>query len=167
NWSEIYPAPQEDENGDYILDKVVLVIEVPRIDTVETLKKQTAIEDAKRNEILYALYPKFSKLINENKDIASVKSKELLQKIMDKNIDYRWYDNVDSFNQIHGMDEDTFRIDIDIYCEENEIDENDLTEEDIENISINIQESIDCNCKVTNDLIDNIELMILDDKIKM
>src|SRR5690606_19727929 len=50
NWSEIYPAPQEDENGDYILDKVVLVIEVPRIDTVETLKKQTAIEDAKRNE---------------------------------------------------------------------------------------------------------------------
>lgn len=30
NWSEIYPEPEEDGKGNYILDKVVLVIEVPK-----------------------------------------------------------------------------------------------------------------------------------------
>lgn len=156
NWSDYFPEPEEDENGDYILDKVVLVIEVEK-KIMENFKQKCLELDKKEYDVLMVEYPQLKQYLSGITDIATTQSIEILEKAVGKDGKYRWFDNSNWFNQIHGFSSSFIETEIDLYCEEQGKSKDELTELDYEDIALEIQSSIDCNCKELNEIIETIE----------
>ncbi|VTP97690.1 hypothetical protein [Sphingobacterium daejeonense] len=124
---------------------------------MENIKEKCQHLDQAEYKNLLNVYPQLSALLTKISDIATTQSLELLQTEIEKDEEYKWFDNSNWFNQIHGFSSSFIETEIDLYCEEQGKSKDELTELDYEDIALEIQSSIDCNCKELNEIIETIE----------